>query len=304
MIEGEQRMNREVFITCAVTGAGDNVRKSTKVPILPSEIAESVREASLAGAAIAHIHVREPATGVGSRRVELYREVLDRIRELDLPIVINLTAGMGGDLVIGAQDPMQFGPETDLVSAMDRLAHVKELLPEICTLDCGSYNVGRGNTVYISTAEQIRLAAERIRLLGVKPELEVFEMGHLRQVVELAQAGAFEGPVMVQLCLGIPYAAPATTTAMFALQAMLPRAPEFVWSAFGIGAMQMPMVAQAVILGGNVRVGLEDNLYLSRGVLATNGQLVEKAVSIVQALGAEVIGPDRVRAKLGLPQRG
>jgi uncharacterized protein (DUF849 family) len=296
-------INSEVIVTCAVTGAGDNHQKSAHVPVTPRQIAEAVREAALAGAAIAHVHVRDPATGAGSRRVELYREVLDRIRQFGVDIIVNLTAGMGGDIVFGAQNPLDLGPETDLVGALERLAHVEELLPEICTLDCGSYNVGRENLVYISTSAQITTAAARLKVLGVKPELEIFELGHLRFVLELIRADAFVPPVLIQLCLGVPFSAPATTEAMLAMKSMLPSAPAIVWSSFGLGALQMPMAAQAVILGGNLRVGLEDNLYLRRGVLATNGQLVNSAVALLDLLGARALTPAETRLRLGLRPR-
>ncbi len=286
-----------------MTGAGDSHKKSAHVPVTPQQIAAAVREAALAGASIAHVHVRDPATGIGSRRVDLYREVVDRIRRHGVDIVVNLTAGMGGDIAFGSPNPLNFGPETDLVGALERLTHVEALLPEICTLDCGSYNVGRGNLVYISTSDQIATAAARLKVLGVKPELEIFELGHLRFVLELLEGGVFVPPVMIQLCLGVPYSAPATTEAMLAMRSMLPQTPAVVWSSFGLGALQLPMVAQAVVLGGNVRVGLEDNLYLRRGVLATNGQLVERAVTLLDLLGARVLSPAETRIKLGLRLR-
>lgn len=299
-------MRQKVFITCAVTGAGNNYTKNPAVPITPQQIADAVQEAEGAGAAIAHIHVRDPDTGIGSRRTDLYADVLSRIRDKGCSIIVNFTAGMGGDLVIGQDDPYAFGVNSDLISQAERLVHVEALLPEICTLDCGSYNASADDVVYISTPTQIRQGAARIRAVGVKPELELFDLGHVRHAVEMIAAGAFEPPVMVQFCLGVPYAAPATTEALIAMRSLLPSSPEVIWSAFGVGAMQLPMVAQATILGGNVRVGLEDNIYLSRGKLATNGQLVERAATIVNAMGASVMGPDETRALLGLaaPQAG
>ena len=296
-------MNPEVFITCAVTGAGETFRKSDKVPITPEAIANDVIAAARAGAAIAHIHVRDPKTGVGSRETRLYADVVERVRASAVDVIINLTAGMGGDLVVGRQDPFDFGPESDLVSQTTRLAHVIELRPEICTLDCGSYNVGAGSTVYISTSDMIEEGARQIRALGVKPELEVFELGHLTYASKLVAANAFEEPVMIQLCLGVPGAAPATPATLAAMKSLVPSSGA-VWSAFGVGAMQLPMVALAVTHGGNVRVGLEDNIYLSRGVLATNAQLVERARSIIEAMGSRVLSPAETRRKLGLAPRG
>ena len=295
-------MRQKIFITCAVTGAGNNFTKNPAVPITPRQIADAVQEAEGAGAAIAHIHVRDPETGIGSRRTDLYAEVLSRIRDKGCSIIVNFTAGMGGDLVIGRDDPFAFGPDSDLISQAERLVHVEALRPEICTLDCGSYNASADDVVYISTPTQIRQGAERIRTLGVKPELELFDLGHVRHAVEMMRSGAFEPPVMLQFCLGVPYAAPATTESLLAMISLLPTSPNLIWSAFGVGAMQLPMVAQAAILGGNVRVGLEDNIYLGRGKLATNGQLVERAATIITSMGAGVMSPDETRATLGLAQ--
>jgi len=290
----------EAFITCAVTGAGDNHRKSDRVPITPRQIAEAALEAASAGAAIVHIHVRDPETGEGSRETRLYREVMERLRAAQTDVIINLTAGMGGDLVFGERDPLSIGPESDLVGPLERLVHVEELRPEICSLDCGSYNVGTGNLTYIATSDYVRRGAERIRELGVKPELEIFELGHMTYATQIFHEGLLERPALFQFCHGIPYGAPATPRALMAMLDLLP--PEgAVWSAFGVGRMEMPMVAQALLLGGNVRVGLEDNLYLRRGVRATNGQLVERAVNICEALNVKVLGPQEVRSRLGLP---
>lgn len=293
-------MNREVFITCAITGAGDGPRKSTLVPVTPAAIAADVLDAARAGAAIAHVHVRDPETGEGSRATELYAEVLERVRAENREVIVNMTAGMGGDLVIGAdEDPLSFGPGTNLVGQTERLVHVEALRPDICTLDCGSFNMGGGDLVYISTADQIRHGAKRIREFGVRPELEVFDLGHLGFVLELMEEGAFEGVPLIQFCLGVPYGAPAEPGALKAMADMV-RGRDVIWSAFGVGPMQLPMVAGAVLFGGNVRVGLEDNIYLSRGVKATNAQLVERAVTIVEAMGAEVMSAAGTRERLDL----
>jgi len=296
-------MNFEVFISCAVTGAGDTVGKHPAIPVNPKEIADAAIDAAKAGAAIAHCHVRDPETGKGSRDVELYREVVDRIRGSGTDVIINLTSGMGGDLEIGAdEDPMTFGPYTDLVGPLTRLAHVEELLPDICSLDCGSLNFGDGNTIYVSTPQQLRAGAKRIQELGVKPELEVFDSGHLWFARQMHHEGLINNPPMFQICLGIPWGAPADTATMKCMADALPE--NSVWAGFGIGRMQMPMVTQAVMLGGNARVGLEDNLYLERGVFASNAQLVERAANIIELMGAKVIGPEAARQRLALKKRG
>ena len=295
-------MNHDVIITCALTGAGDTTSRSPHVPVTPKQIAAAAVEAAKAGATVVHCHVRDPETGKFSRDVALYREVMERIREADIDIIVNLTAGMGGDLEIGAgENPMEFGPNTDLVGPLTRLAHVEELLPEICTLDCGTLNFGDGDTIYVSTPAQLRAGAERIQELGVKAELEIFDTGHLWFAKQLIKEGLLDNPLF-QLCLGIPWGAPADTTTMKAMVDNLPA--DAVWAGFGIGRMQMPMAAQAVLLGGNVRVGLEDNLWLDKGVLATNGQLVERAGEILSRLGARVLTPAEGRIKMGLTQRG
>ena len=295
-------MNYEAFITCAVTGAGDTADKHPNLPITPAQIATAAIEAAKAGAAIAHCHVRDPETGKGTRDVALYREVVERIRESDTDVIINLTSGMGGDLEIGpGETPMEFGAGTDVVGALTRLAHVEALLPEICSLDCGTLNFSGANTVYISTPEQLRTGARRIQELGVKPELEVFDSGHLWFAKQMIAEGLIDSPPLFQICTGIPWGAPADTASMKNMVDSLPEGA--VWAGFGISRMQMPMVAQAVLLGGNVRVGLEDNLYLERGVFATNGQLVEKAVKMVELMGARVLSPAEARVKLGLKAR-
>ena len=296
-------MNFEVFISCAVTGAGDTVGKHPAIPVTPKEIADAAIDAAKAGAAIAHCHVRDPETGRGCRNVELYREVVDRIRSSDTDVIINLTSGMGGDLEIGAdEDHITFGPYTDLVGPLTRLAHVEELLPDICSLDCGSLNLSDGNTIYVSTPQQLRAGAGRIQEMGVKPELEVFDSGHLWFAKQMCSEGLINDPPMFQVCLGIPWGAPADTATMNCMSDALP--DNAVWAGFGIGRMQMPMVTQAVMLGGNARVGLEDNLYLERGVFANNAQLVERAANIIELMGAKIIGPDGAREKLALRKRG
>ena len=304
-IAEERALNPDVFITCAVTGVGDTTDASGLVPVTPQQIADAALDAARAGAAVVHIHVRDPATGKGARDVALYREVVERIRSTDSDVVLNLSAGMGGDLVLGGDEaPLPFDRAgTDMAGASERLAHVEELLPEICTLDCGSLNFAAGGDyVLVNTPGILRAMARRIRELGVRPELEVFDTGHLVMVRHLIREGLIEDPVLIQLCMGIPYGAPDDPTTLMALVNQLPAG--CVFSAFSIGRMQLPYVAMAALAGGNVRVGLEDNLYLSRGVLATNAQLVERAVTILTAMNARVLGPADVRAKLQLQTHG
>jgi len=295
-------MNQDVIITCALTGAGDTVRKSPHVPITPEQIATSAVQAAEAGAAAVHIHVRDPGTGAPSRDPRLYREVVERIKETGTDVIVNLTAGMGGDLVIDPDEPLKYLPGTDLVGGLERLPHVEDLLPDICTLDCGSLNFGDGSNLYVSTPDMLRAGARRIQELGVRPELEIFDTGHLWFAKQLLAEGLLDDPTVFQLCMGIPWGAPADPGVLQSMVNMLPEGAQ--WASFALGRMQMPWVAQSMLLGGHVRVGLEDNLYLGKGVKATNAQLVERAVTIVEALGARVATPDEARLRLGLKPRG
>ncbi|MDI3404658.1 BKACE family enzyme [Streptomyces cavernicola] len=295
-------MNQDVIITAALTGAGDTVRKSPHVPVTPEQIAKSAVEAAEAGAAAVHIHVRDPETGAPSRDPKLYRETVERIKETGTDVIINLTAGMGGDLVVDPVQPLdKLGelPGTDLVGGLDRLPHVDELLPDICTLDCGSLNFG--DNLYVSTPEMLRQGAKRIQELGVRPELEIFDTGHLWFAKQLREEGLLDDPTVFQLCMGIPWGAPADPGVLQSMVNMLPENAQ--WASFAIGRMQMPWVAQSILLGGHVRVGLEDNLYLGKGNKATNAQLVERAVQITESIGARVVSPDEARVKLGLKPR-
>jgi len=297
------QMNREVFITCPVTGSGGTQDRSPHVPRTPKEIATSAIEAAKAGAAIVHCHVRDPVTGAASRRVEYYREVTERIRESDTDVVINLTAGMGGDLVTGSPEaPLPLDEKgTDMVGAAERMEHVAECLPEICTLDCGTMNFAEADYVMVNTPGMLRAMAGIIKDLGVRAEIEAFDTGHLWFAKQLVEEGLIEAPVMVQLCMGIPWGAPDDMNTLMAMVNNVPS--DWHFSAFSLGRNEMPFAAAAVLAGGNVRVGLEDNLYLEKGVLATNAQLVERAVRIVTDMGARVIGPDEVRQKLKLEKR-
>lgn len=296
-------MNFDIFITAAVTGSGATVDKHPDLPVTPQQIAAAAIESARAGAAIAHIHVRDPATGKGSRDVALYREVVERIRASDTDVIINLTAGMGGDMVFGeGEAPLPLDPAgTDMVGPLERLIHVQELLPEICTLDCGTMNFAESDYVMTNTPGMLRTMAAEVQRLGVRPELEVFDTGHLVFVRELVRAGLIDDPVMIQLCMGIPYGAPDDPLTVMSMVHQMP--PGAVFSGFSIGRNQLPFVAMAALAGGNVRVGLEDNLYLGKGQLASNGQLVERAVQILTGMGARILGPAEVRTKLKLIKR-
>ena len=296
-------MNREVFITCAVTGSGDTAGKSPHVPRSPKQIAESAIEAAKAGAAIVHCHVRDPETGAPSRRNDLYKEVTDRIRDAEADVVLNLTAGMGGDMIFGdVEHPLPLNPKgTDMAGATERVSHVAECLPEICTLDCGTMNFSLGDYVMTNTPSMLRAMAKQMTDLGVRPEIEAFDTGHLWFAKQLVEEGLIEDPVLIQLCMGIPWGAPDDLNTYMAMVNNVPS--NWTFSAFSIGRNALAYPAAAVLAGGNVRVGLEDNLYVGKGQLATNAQLVEKAVSVIEGMGAKVIGPEEVRKKLKLTKR-
>jgi uncharacterized protein (DUF849 family) len=291
------RPSPAVFITCAVTGSADSVRKNLNVPVTPAQIAASALAAHAAGAAIVHLHVRDPETGLASRDPALFRDVVNRIRSQNRDVILNLTGGMGGDLLLGPdQAPLAFRAGTDFVGPHERIAHVIELLPEIGSLDCGSLNFDE--LLYGTTPGFLRTMARGYQQNNIRPELEVFELGHIEMAKQLLAEGLINQPPLFQLCLGIKYGAPASSEAMMAMRNALPGGAQ--WSAFGLGRMQMPMVAQSVLLGGNVRVGLEDNLYLDKGILATNAQLVERARAIIELLGVRVLDSQETRERLGL----
>jgi uncharacterized protein (DUF849 family) len=290
----------EVFITCAVTGSADSVRKNPNVPVTPAQIAASALEAHAAGAAIVHLHVRDPHSGMASRDSALFREVVDRIRSRNSTVILNLTGGMGGDLALGpANAPLALSAGTDFVGPHERMAHILDLLPEIGSLDCGSLNFDE--LLYGTTPNFLRTMARAYQQKNVRPELEVFELGHIELAKQLLTEGLIDQPALFQLCLGIKYGAPASSEAMMAMRDALPAGAH--WSAFGLGRMQMPMVAQSVLLGGNVRVGLEDNLYLDKGVPATNAQLVERARAVIELLGVRVLTAPQTRERLALTGR-
>lgn len=295
-------MNQDVFITCAVTGSGATQDRSPHVPRSPAQIADSAIAAAKAGAAIVHCHVRDPETGAPSRDLALYREVTDRIRSADVDMVLNLTAGMGGDMVFGAPDkPLPLREGTDMVGAQARVAHIAQCLPEICTLDCGTMNFAEADYVMTNTPGMLRAMAGMMREFGVKPEVEAFDTGHLWFAKELVREGVLDAPALVQLCMGVPWGAPDDLNTFMAMVNNVP--DDWTFSAFGLGRNQMAYVAASVLAGGNVRVGLEDNLWLGKGEFATNAQLVTRAVGIIEGIGAKIMGPEAVRGKLGLTKR-
>ena len=295
-------INREVFITCAVTGAGSTQHRSPLVPRTPAQIAESAVAAAKAGAAIVHCHVRNPETGAPARDPKLYREVTDRIREADVDVVLNLTAGMGGDMVLGgAEAPLPPAQGTDMASASERVAHIAECRPEICTLDCGTMNFAEADYVMTNTPGMLRTMGRMMTEFGVTPEIEAFDTGHLWFAKHLVETKVLRAPALLQLCMGIPWGAPDDLDTFLAMVNNIPSG--WTFSAFSLGRNQMAYVAAAVLAGGNVRVGLEDNLWLEKGIPAENHQLVERAVNIIENIGARVIGPREVRERLGLAKR-
>jgi uncharacterized protein (DUF849 family) len=296
-------MNPEVMITCAVTGDDTKVTKSPHCAVTPEQIAATAIAAAKAGAAIVHIHVRDPDTGAFSMETRHYREVVKRIRDSNTDVIVNLTCGMGGYICVGDNGLKDTpAPGSDFCSQEDRMRHVIDLCaeglyrPDIATLDCGSLNFGDGNRAYVSTPHYLRKGAQILKDLKVKAELEVFDTGNLWFVKQLVKEGLIPAPALIQLCTGIPYGVPADTGHLLAMVNSLPQ--DAVWSSFAISRMQMPWVAQSILLGGNVRVGLEDNLYLSRGVYASNAQLVERARTIIEAMGARVITAAQARDRL------
>jgi len=295
-------INTNVFITCAITGSGSTQDRSAEVPRSPEQIANSAIAAAKAGAAVVHCHVRDPETGVASRDPKLYRELTDRIRDSKTDVVLNLTAGMGGDMVFGppsAPLPLQDG--TDMESAESRMEPIAECLPEICTLDCGTMNFAEADYVMTNTPGMLREMGSMMTALGVKAEIEAFDTGHLWFAKQLVKEGILESPALIQLCMGIPWGAPNDLNTYMAMVNNIPS--DWNWSSFSIGRDQMPYVAASVLAGGNVRVGLEDNLWLEKGVLATNESLVKKAATIIEAMGSTLMNPQQVRDELGLTKR-
>ena len=289
-------LNTEVILTCAVTGGGDTVGKSPHVPYTPKQITDAILEAADAGASVAHVHVRDPETGAAGRDRDCFRQVVGGVRESNVDIVLNLTTGMGGEFIPGEENPAIGAPGTDFAPPAERVAHVVELKPEICTLDCGSMNFA--DSVAMQPLDHLRVMAEHIRDCGTKPEIEVFDMGQIWQAKQLISEGLITGTPLFQLCMGVPWGVEADPRAMGLMRDSLPEGS--IWAGFAISRMQLPFVAQAMLLGGHCRVGLEDNLYLERGKLASNGELVGKAKHIIEQLGARVVSPAEAREKLGI----
>ena len=295
-------MNTKVILTCAVTGGSDIKDKHPGIPVTPEQIAAAAIQAAQAGAAIAHIHVRDPKTGLPDRDLELYKETAKLIRASDTDVILNITTGMGGDLYLGPDsNPLALTDETDVVGQLERMIHVEELLPEICTIDCGSMNFGHGDYVMTNTTSVLQEMTKQVQTLGVKPEIEAFDTGHLQFAIWLKEQGLIDDPVMIQLCMGIPWGAPDDLHTFLAMTSNIPK--DWTFSAFSIGRNQLPYVALAILAGGNIRVGLEDNIYLKRGVLATNTDLVKKAVQTAEGMGCAILGPDQVRSNMKLVKR-
>lgn len=293
-------MSRKILLTAAVTGAGDTTAKSPHVPVTPKEIADAAIDSAKSGATVAHIHARDPETGGISHDIEHYREIVDRIRSSSTDVVINITSGGGGDFIPSLDTPAAGGEGTDIQTPTERHAPVGELLPEMCSLDCGSTNFA--DMIYMSPADWLRQQAKLVQDAGVKPELECFDTGHIRFANQLIDEGLVEDPPMFQFCLGIPWGAAADAETMLYMRNRI--SAKAHWSAFGIGRMQMSILTQAALLGGNVRVGLEDNIYLSKGVFARNDQLVERAVQILSSHDISPLSPQEAREKVGLRMPG
>jgi len=288
---------RTVVVTCAITGGGDTVGKHPAIPVTPEQIAVSALEAAQEGAAIVHIHVRDPNTGLATAKLEYYREVVERIRAGNADVIINLTTGTGARFVPSDDNPAVGGKGTTLMTPDERTRHVEALRPEICTLDITTMNFGE--FTFVNTPAHLRNMAKRIYAAGALPELELFDTGNVRLALRLIEEGVLKTPAMFQLCLGVPWGAPATVQTMILMRDMLPQGA--FWTGFGIGGQQYPMLAQAILLGGHVRVGLEDNLYIERGVFAkNNAELVEKAIRVVRTLDCVPATPDDARTILGL----
>ena len=291
-----------IFITCAITGSGNTQDRSSNVPRSPKQIADSAIAAAKEGAAIVHCHVRDPETGTPSRDPALYRELTDRIRDSKTDVVLNLTSGMGGDMFFGPPSaPLPLQNDTDMGSAESRMEPIADCLPEICTLDCGTMNFGEGDYVMTNTPDMLRTMGRMMTELGIKPEIEAFDTGHLWFAKQLVEEGIIEDPALVQLCMGIPWGAPNDLNTYMAMVNNIPS--NWHWSSFSISRDQMPYVAASILAGGNVRVGLEDNIWLEKDVLATNESLVHKAITIVEAMGSTLMNPQEVRNLLGLTKR-
>ena len=291
---------KPTILTCAVTGTFPTRAHNPNLPVTPQEIADACIGAAKAGAAICHIHVREPSTGLPSMKLEYYREVVQRLRGSDTDLVINLTAGPGGRFMPSDDDPAKPAPGTSLTTPDIRTQHIVELKPEICTLDLNTQWFGGG--AVINSPRNIRLMAERMYAAGSKPELEIFNTGDIMLAHDLIADGTLKLPALFQIVTGIKYGLPSTPETMSLVKSMLPAGSE--WAGFGAGRHAFPMLAQAFILGGHCRIGMEDTVHLSRGDPApSNAALVEKAVRIIQDLGGKVATVAEARQILGLAPR-
>ena len=295
-------MTHKIVLTCAVVGENQYNQAHPNFPITPQQIADAALEAEQAGASCVHLHVRNPETGEGSRDPDLFLEMATRVRENGVKAVMNITCGGGGIYCPDPNDESKAGPGSDMATAEERVKHIEMCKPEVCSLDVCTQNQldGDKSYVYLNTEHTLRKMAKRFQELGVKPEIEVFAPGDILLANQMLQEGLFDLPPLYQIVMGTRWGLPATPETLIYMKSLLPKGA--IWAAFGIARMQMPMVAQAALLGGNVRVGLEDNLYLSRGVFATNGQLVEKARSIIEGIGLEVATPNEARVIMGLSQ--
>ncbi len=296
-------MSRKVILTCAITGNAPFNPRHTAMPVTPAQIAASCLEAAKAGASVVHIHVRDSDTGKGSRDPALFKQVVDRVRSSGVDIIINLTCGLGAFLLPDPEDESRALPESDIIPAAERMRHLEQCLPEMASLDITTGNQVEGpmEFVYLNTTRTLRAMAKRFQELNIKPELEVFSAGDILFGNALVKEGLISGPPFFQMVLGVLWGAPASAQTMIYQSSLM--SPGSIWAAFGIGREQMPMMAQSALLGGNVRVGLEDNLYLSRGVFATNGQLVERARQIIENIGMQVATPGEAREILKLKPR-
>ena len=296
-------MVKKVVLTCAVVGENNYNRSHPNFPITPQQIADAAKEAEEAGASCVHLHVRDPETGIGTRNPDLFLEMATRVREAGVKAVMNITCGGGANFKPHPDDESRGGPGTDIASADERVRHIEMTLPEMCTIDVTTQNQmdGESEYVYLNTAQTLRKMARRFQELGVKPEIEIFAPGDVLLANKMLEDGYFDAPPVYQMVTGTRWGLPSTAETLIYMKSLLPAGAH--WAAFGIGRMQFPMVAQAALLGGNVRVGLEDNLYLRKGQFATNGQLVEHAKKIIESLGMEVATPDEAREMFGLKRR-
>jgi len=291
---------RKVILTCAVVGENKFNRAHPRFPVTPRQIADAAMEAQEAGASCVHLHVRDPMTGNGSRDAELFLEMYTRVRDSGCKCITNVTCGCGAFFCPDPEDEGRAGPGSDIASAEERTRHIALCRPEMGSIDVCTQNQRDGDTayVYLNTEFTLRKMARTFQKLGVKPEIEVFAPGDILLANQLLEEGLFDRPPLYQIVTGTRWGLPSTAETLIYMRSLLPASAN--WAAFGIGRMQMPMAAQSVLLGGHVRVGLEDNLYLSRGVFATNGDLVARARQLIEHMGYEVATPDEARTILGL----